>query len=348
MDLETFLSAALAELKQKNLYRALPGPDSGAAGFSRNTYLGHHFGASGSRLISGNHKIYAVLEQALADWKQTGAALVFPTGYMTNVGALPALMGKHDLLILDKLCHASLIDGARLSGADLRVFKHNDARDLARILSQTGAKYSKILVITEAVFSMDGDLAPLKALTELRAQYGCWLGVDEAHAVGVFGARGAGLAEELGLTGQIDLSIGTFSKALDSLGGYAAGSQLLIDYLVNRARPFIYSTALPPSVLRANLKHLRRLQSRKLRQKLWQNIEYFCGKLNVPARSAIVPVLVGDEGAALQMAEKLRRQGFLIPAIRYPTVPKGQARLRITLSAAQTRRQLDSLLKLLV
>ena len=346
MNLARFLTTTLAEIDQKNLRRRLPDLRNIDAGFSRNTYLGNRFGASGSRLISGNHRLYARLERKLALWKKTEAALVYPTGYMTNLGAVSALMGKGDLIILDKLCHASLIDGARLPQADIRVFKHNQPADLEKILRQSKS-YQKILIVTESVFSMDGDRAPLLDLAALRRKYGFWLLVDEAHAVGVFGQRGEGLAGQLGVSKDIDISIGTFSKACDGLGGYVCGSQLLIDYLINKSRAFIYTTALPKIILQRNLANLRKIQRKNLREKLWRNIEYFSARLGVKANSAIIPLLVGAEQKALALAEKLRAGGFAVPAIRYPTVPRGQARLRFTISATQTKRQMDKLLKIL-
>ncbi|MDR1452350.1 MAG: 8-amino-7-oxononanoate synthase [Candidatus Margulisbacteria bacterium] len=346
MDLTKFLTGALAEIDQKNLRRRLPDWRNIDAGFSRNTYLGNHFGASGSRLISGNHRLYARLEKKLALWKKTAAALVYPTGYMTNLGVVSALLGKGDLVILDKLCHASLIDGARLSQADLRVFKHNQPADLEKLLRQSAA-YPKILVVTEGVFSMDGDRAPLSELTALRKKYGFWLLVDEAHAVGALGRRGEGLAGQLGVAQDIDISIGTFSKALDSLGGYVCGSRPLIDYLINRSRAFIYTTALPKIILQKNLANLQKIQRQNPRKKLWRNIAYFSTRLGVKADSAIIPLLIGAEKKALALAEKLRVGGFAVPAIRYPTVPYGQARLRFTISAETTKKQMDKILEIL-
>ncbi|MDR1322821.1 MAG: 8-amino-7-oxononanoate synthase [Candidatus Margulisbacteria bacterium] len=347
MDLAKFLTDALTEIEQKNLFRRLPELQNIDAGFSRNTYLGNHFGASGSRLISGNHRLYARLEKELSLWKKTAAALIYPTGYMTNLGVISALMNKGDLIILDKLCHASLIDGARLAQADIRVFKHNNSASLEKILRQS-RNYKKILVVTESIFSMDGDRTPLLELTTLRRQYGFWLLVDEAHAVGVFGERGEGLAGQLGVNQDIDIQIGTFSKAFDGLGGYVCGSRLLIDYLVNRSRAFIYTTALPQIILQKNLANLKKVQSKKRREKLWKNIACFGARLGVKANSAIIPLLIGDEQKTLALAEKLRDSGFIIPAIRYPTVPRGQARLRLTLSAEQTKRQMDKLLKIIL
>jgi glycine C-acetyltransferase/8-amino-7-oxononanoate synthase len=347
VDLTEFLTAALAELDQKNLLRRLPQLQNIDAGFSRNTYLGNHFGASGSRLISGNHQLYTRLERELALWKKAAAALIYPTGYMTNLGVISALMDKGDLIILDKLCHASLIDGARLAQADIRIFKHNNPADLEKVLRQS-TRYQKILVVTESIFSMDGDHAPLAELTALRRQYGFWLLVDEAHAVGVFGERGEGLAGQLGVNGDIDIQIGTFSKAFDGLGGYVCGSRLLIDYLINKSRAFIYTTALPKIILRKNLANLKKIQSKKQREKLWKNINYFSTRLGVKVDSAIIPLLIGDEKKTLALAEKLRDNDFIIPAIRYPTVPRGQARLRLTLNAEQTQRQMDKLLKIIL
>lgn len=331
----------------KKFYRKLQLPRPGIS-FSTNQYLGKRFGAGASRLMrASSNQATALLEDLLAKWKKVEAALVFPTGYMANLGVISALMGQEDLIILDKNSHASLIDGAYLSRAKLRVFKHNDVSDLEDILQKSKATYKKILVITEAVFSMDGDLAPLKEIYALTREHEVWLLVDEAHALGVFGERGNGLASALGLH-EVEIITGTLSKAIGGLGGYVAGSRELKKFLINRARAFIYTTALPEIVIKKNICGLKKMNDR-LQKKLWQNIDYFYVQakkyLDLPKPlSAIVPLIIGDEEEALQRSQDLEKKGFVLPAVRYPTVPKGQARLRITITADQTKRDIDRLI----
>jgi 8-amino-7-oxononanoate synthase len=358
MDLTAYCEQVLQLLKTKNLYRTLR-ESSGRHSFSSNQYLGKRFGAGASRLMrASSNTLTAQLENELARWKGTPAALVFPTGYMANVGVISAVMGKGDLIILDKLCHASLIDGAYLSRADMRVFKHNTVADLTNILQTQKTKYKKILVITESVFSMDGDWAPLKELAALTREQGVWLMVDEAHAIGVFGDRGNGLLAALGIH-DAEIITGTLSKAIGGLGGYVAGSVVLKEYLINRARSFIYTTALPTMVVKENLRNLKNMNNR-LQKKLWNNIDYFYAqfcrdatsciptKLRIAKpQSAIIPIMIGDEGEALRRSQILEEKGFILPAIRYPTVPKGKARLRLTITAEHTRKEIDALIKAL-
>lgn len=349
MLLSDYCIQGLALLKEKNLYRTLR-PEKTGRSFSTNHYLGRRFGAGASRLMrAASNTASERLEKALAKWKEKPAALVFPTGYMANVGVISALMGKGDLIILDKLCHASLIDGAYLSRAELRVYKHNDIADLQNILNAAKNKYKKILVITESVFSMDGDQAPLQAIFLATREHGAWLMVDEAHAIGVFGKKGSGLLNTFGLS-EVEIVTGTLSKAIGGLGGYVAGSAELKAYLINRARAFIYTTALPKSVIVQNLKGLKKMSAR-VQKKLWQNIDYFYTQAKAlpiaKPQSAIIPLVIGDEIAALRFAQKLEDQGFSLSAVRYPTVPKGKARLRITITAEQSKKDIARLVKAL-
>jgi 8-amino-7-oxononanoate synthase len=305
-------------------------------------------GAGASRLISGTQSPHVRLETALAKWKGTEAALCFSSGYAAALGTIPALVDKNDVIILDKLCHASLIDGAKLSGATLRVFPHNHLGKLKSHLEWARQKNSdaRILIITESVFSMDGDRAPLPEIVKLKKEFGAQLFLDEAHAVGVIGPDGRGLAVEENLSPEVDVHMGTLSKALGVSGGYICGSRNMTEWLINRARSFIFSTA-PPAALaaaaKAGVDFLSSTEGKKRRQRLWRNIDILAEELSIQPASAIVPWIIGDEKAALTAARNLQDNGFLVPAIRYPTVPKGAARFRITVSAAHEDEQLQSL-----
>lgn len=301
-------------------------------------------GAAASRLVCGTLPPHRLLEEALAGAKDAEAALVFSSGFATAAGSLPALAGKDDVLVLDKLCHASLIDGARLSGATLRVFPHNDAAKLDQLLTSIRRKSpsARVIVITEAVFSMDGDLCPLTEIVEAKDHHGALLFLDEAHAFGVLGQHGMGLSAALGLQKRVDFQMGTFSKAVGLSGGYLATSSEWRDLLVNRARSFIYSTAPPPALAHAALAALAILRSARgdeLRRRLRENID----RVAPGHPSPIIPRLLGSNEAALAASAGLEARGFLIPAIRFPTVPRGTARLRISLSAAHPAEAVDSL-----
>ena len=305
-------------------------------------------GAGASRLISGTQSPHVCLETALAKWKKTEAALCFSSGYAAALGTIPALVDKNDVIILDKLCHASLIDGAKLSGATLRVFPHNHLGKLKSHLEWARQKNSaaRIVIITESVFSMDGDRAPLPEIVKLKIDFGAQLFLDEAHAVGVIGRNGRGLAFEENLSQEVDVQMGTLSKALGVSGGYICGSRNMTEWLINRARSFIFSTAPPPALAaaaRAAVDFLSSIEGEKRRQRLWRNIDILAEELSIQPASAIVPWIIGDEKETLAAAQNLQDNGFLVPAIRYPTVGKGTARLRITLSAAHEATQLRSL-----
>jgi 8-amino-7-oxononanoate synthase len=345
----------LTKLSEQKLQRTFKQSGVDSVSFASNNYLGSRSGAGSSRLLLPQQGAYADLEKQLAEWKHTDAALVYPTGYMANVGIITALMGKGDLIIIDKLNHASIIDGCHLSGADLRVYKHKDLKSLEKILKSTEKKYKKKLIITETVFSMDGDVAPLNGIVALAKQYDCWTYVDEAHAVGVYGPQGAGVAAELGLSDQIDIQMGTLSKAVAGLGGYVAGSKLLCDYLINSSRSFIYTTALPQNLIKELIENIQWLKrSDDLREKLWNNVQYFYElavskglKINKP-ESPIIPIMIGDEEKTLSVAAALQEKGIFLPAVRYPTVPKGQARLRCTITAEHTKEQIEYLIRNMV
>jgi 8-amino-7-oxononanoate synthase len=301
-------------------------------------------GSGASRLVCGTHRVHQQLEEALAAFKHTEAALCFSSGFAVALGTIPALVGSGDTLILDKLCHASLVDAARLSGATIRVFPHNHLDKLSRLLeTATG----RVLIVTESIFSMDGDAAALREIVELKEKHGAWLLLDEAHAVGVLGPQGRGLAALLGLEDRIELHMGTLSKALGLSGGYLAASRQVIDVLINRARSFIYSTAPPPHLAHAAAEMLNVVageEGEKRRQRLRGHVEALrrpCDAAEHPA--AILPVILGGEAEAMQASKSLVEAGFLVPAIRYPTVARGQARLRFTLSAGHSEGQIEQL-----
>ncbi|MGB6221614.1 aminotransferase class I/II-fold pyridoxal phosphate-dependent enzyme [Haloferula sp.] len=288
-------------------------------------------GSAASRLITGTLPPHEHFEQQLADAKGTESALMFSSGFATALGSIPAIVGKGDHIIVDKLSHACLIDGARLSGATLRVFPHNHVERLAELLVSIRSKSKeRILILTESVFSMDGDLCPLREIVDLKDQHDALLLLDEAHGFGILGPTGMGLAEELGLQDRIDFHMGTLSKAAGLSGAYIACSGIWRDLLVNRARSFIYSTAPPPALAHAASAALKIIRSADDRRKaLEENIR----QIQPSARTPIIPLLLGDNEAALSASALLADQGFIVPAIRYPTVPRGTARLRISLSA---------------
>jgi 8-amino-7-oxononanoate synthase len=375
----------LTQLKTDNLFRqtraisAVAGPIVTHDGrpfinFSSNDYLGlaQHpalreaaaraardlgTGAGASRLITGTLKLHEELETATAAFKGTEAALVFNSGFQANTAAIPALVGEDDVIFSDALNHASLIDGCRLSRARRVVYPHADTAALRELLSREHATRrpgQDFLIVTDAVFSMDGDLAQLSKLHALASEFDARLYVDEAHATGVFGARGRGLCEHAGLDPRNErlIQMGTFSKAFGSFGAYLAGSRELIDVLVNRARGFIYSTALPPAVIAANMAALEIVQAQpELRNRLWERIAQMGRLLSFPAAaeddnqgtSPIFPLILGTEKSALHLAAKLWDNGIWAQAIRPPTVPPGTARLRLTVTAGHTTEQIQKL-----
>lgn len=304
-------------------------------------------GSAASRLVCGTLPPHRVLENSLAEAKQTEAALTFSSGFATALGVIPAVVGKPDFVFLDKLSHACLVDAARLSGATLRVFPHNDLGKLERLLISTRAKTATatVLIVTESVFSMDGDLCPLRKIIELTEAHDALLLLDEAHGFGILGENGMGLAEQENLQRRITFQMGTLSKAAGLAGGYLAASRDWIDLITNRARSFIYSTAPPPALAHAasaSLALIRSEEGRSLREKLRQNI----ARLS-PNGTPIIPKILGSNEAALSAATTLELAGFLVPAIRYPTVPRSTARLRISLSAAHSTQTIDELKSLI-
>lgn len=284
----------------------------------------HGAGAGASRLITGNHPFYDKAESQLAKLKKTESACLFGSGYLANVGTIAALMNKGDLIVADKLVHACIIDAAQLSGATLRRFEHNDMAHLQRVLMGQRQAHRNCLVVTETVFSMDGDLAPLNDIAELADRFNCWMMTDDAHGLGVIKQRN--LAH---------IQMGTLSKAAGVYGGYVCGSQVLVDYLKTTARTAMFSTALPPAVVAAASASLELIRyDDGLREQLWSNITLFAQHAEIPMpQSAIVPFMVGSAENALHAAEKLAQEGFWVHPIRPPTVPDGTARLRVALTA---------------
>lgn len=311
-------------------------------------------GVGAARLMSGDLALFHQLEREVADFKGCAAALLFGSGYMANIGMIPALIGRGDVVFTDRLDHASIYDGCRLAGARLLRFRHNDLEDLESLLKKERGM-GRALLVVESLYSMDGDIAPLAELVDLKKRYACMLMVDEAHATGIFGDQGGGLIQAAGLESEVDVVMGTFGKALGSYGAYVAGSQTLRDYLINRARSFIYSTGLPPAVVGASLAAVRLVRSRPdLRQQLAENGAYFkeCLKLEglpgTPGPSQIVPVMVGDGGFALSLAEECCRLGLFATAVRPPTVPEGAARVRFSVTMHHKKPELAEAARLLM
>ncbi len=293
--------------------------------------------SSSSRLLTGNHPLYDQLETALARLYGREAALVFNSGYHANIGIIPALSGRHDLVLSDRKNHASIIDGMKIAEAPYQRYRHLDYDHLEELLERAAGRYRQIFIVTESVFSMDGDLADLSRLVALKEKYGALLIVDEAHGVGVFGERGLGLCETAGVVQQIDIITGTFGKALASTGAYAVMSSLVREYLINTMRSFIFTTALPPAILGwSQLTLERQVTMQRERQALLQlasrlRCELIAQSLDVPGESHIVPVITGSNALAVALAARLRDAGFLCLPVRPPTVPEKSARIRISL-----------------
>ena len=309
-------------------------------------------GAGASRLLAGNHPLYHLLEAAL-ERAYGRSALVFSCGYMANLALITTLCGRRDAIFADKLVHASLIDGLRLSSARYFRYPHLDLNALEDLLRQHRPKYQRALIVTESVFSMDGDVADLQGLLQLKEKYGALLMVDEAHAVGVLGPSGLGLAEEQGLLEKIDLILGTFGKALGSYGAFLITHPKIKEYLVNKARPFIFTTALPPVVVATSWLGLEKAsQMEAQRKELRQKASAFRRALGLEAQglageTPIVPLILGENQKALALAEELYQRGYFVPAIRPPTVPPGTARLRISLTASTPWEELQEVARII-
>jgi glycine C-acetyltransferase len=306
-------------------------------------------GAGAVRTIAGTMKLHMELEEQIAKFKQVEACVVFQSGFTANAGTVSAVLGKDDLIVSDELNHASIIDGARLSKATIKVFKHKDVADCERILQDHAGFPGKKLIITDGVFSMDGDIAPLPPLCDLAEKYGCIMMVDDAHASGVLGRGGRGSIDHFDCHGRVQIQVGTLSKAIGSMGGYVCGSRDLIDFLYLRARPFLFSTSHPPATAAACQAAFALLDSgegEKLVKKLWANTKFFKKELKKrgfefrASETPIIPIHVGDAAKAFEFSHQLFERGVFAPAVGYPTVAEGKARLRAIVSAAHKREHL--------
>ena len=372
---DTFFRDEINDLKKKGLYRELRTVEGEQDSsvlingkrvlmFSSNNYLGlanhpgikkasmdaalyYGTGSGGSRLISGSMEVHRTLEKELALFKGTDRALLFSSGYHANVGAISALAGEGDLILSDEFNHASIVDGCRLSRGEVRVYKHGDMNSLKEILRRS-SKFKRRLIVTDSVFSVDGDIAPLPDIVDLAEKYSALVMVDDAHGTGVLGKNGIGAIEHFGLEGKVEIQMGTLGKALGSFGAYIAGSEDLIQYLVNKTRSLLYTTALPPSVCGSALAALKILGERpELVSQLRNNASYFrkgMRDLGYPISESgtpILPLILRDPFVTMNMARSLFDEGVYVQGIRPPTVPEGTSRLRITLMASHTREQLD-------
>lgn len=380
MDALSFLNQELADLKEQGLFRqprVLSGEQQAESVYdgqkvinlSSNNYLGlatHPrlkgaalkavedlgVGSGAVRTIAGTMDLHVEFERELAKFKHVDACLVFQSGFTANAGTVSCILGKEDVIISDELNHASIIDGCRLSRAKIKVYPHADVNGLEKALKE--AEGRRVLVVTDGVFSMDGDIAPLPEIAALARQYGAIMMVDDAHASGVLGRNGRGTVDHYDLHGQVDIQVGTLSKAVGVLGGYVAGPQHLIDYLTQRARPFLFSTSHPPAVIAAAMEALKVLQEEpQIIDSLWANRKFFCeglqeigfdtGKTQTP----IIPIIVGDEVKTMKLADRLFEEGIFAQGIAFPTVPKGKARVRTIVTATHTREELQYALDVL-
>lgn len=375
---DDFFNSTLLQLSDKGVLRnlrALEGSQSReifldgkkVLNFCSNNYLGladderlkeaaiesmrrQGFGAGASRLVCGNFLAHTALENKMSQFKRTERCLLFNSGYTANVGIISSIFGRDDIIFSDKLNHASILDGILLSGALYKRYAHCDMQSLEAMLkaSQTSGKK---LIVTDSVFSMDGDLAPLPEIVELAREYNAFVMVDEAHALGVLGKNGKGAVEHFGLEGKIDIQMGTFSKAAGSFGAYCCGSGPLIDFLINKARSFIYTTGFPPHVASASLKAIEIIENEpNRREKLWKNTYFVLDRLKkmgfdtLNSQTPIVPIIVKDAALSVEFSKRLLEVGIFISAIRPPTVPNNTARLRMTLMATHTPEDIEKLL----
>jgi glycine C-acetyltransferase len=316
-------------------------------------------GSGAVRTIAGTMRIHMELEEKIARFKNVEACVVFQSGFAANAGTVSAILGKEDFILSDELNHASIIDGARLSRAKIKVFRHKDVAHCEQLLNEIANEPGHKLVITDGVFSMDGDIGPVDKLAALAEKYGAIMMVDDAHASGVLGRNGRGSIDHFGMHGRVDVQVGTLSKAIGALGGYVCGSKDLIDYLYHRARPFLFSTSHPPSVAATCIAAFDILEQEPERiERLWDNTRYFQGELrragfniggvNTPAtETPITPVIIGEGRAAMDYSRALFEEGVMGTGIAFPTVPEGKARIRLILTSEHTKAQLDRALETL-
>ena len=371
-----YLKEKIEDLKEDGVYRKLPvlqGPSDAeiildgkkVINLSSNNYLGfanhprlkkgaieavekYGAGAGAVRTIVGNMEIHEELEKLLAEFKREEAVFIYQSGFNCNAGTIQAITDRGDLIISDELNHASIIDGTRLSKADKKIFKHSDIDDLERILKEERAKYNNVLIITDGVFSMDGDIARLPEIVELAEKYEAMTYVDDAHGSGVLGESGRGTVDHFNLHGRVDFSIGTLSKAIGVVGGYVAGSNTMYEWLNHRARPVLFSTTLPPAAAGAIIEAISMLmETTEYTDRLWDNAKYFKEKLGTlgfntgHSETPITPVIIGDEAKTMEFSRKLLEKGVFVSGIVFPTVPKGTGRVRCMVTAAHTKEQLD-------
>lgn len=371
-----FLKEKISELKEQGIYRKLPvleTPNEAEVilngkkviNLSSNNYLGfanhprlkkaaidaiekYGVGSGAVRTIVGNMKIHEDLEEILAEFKREEAAFVFQSGFNCNAGTIQAITEAGDIIISDELNHASIIDGSRLSRASKGIYKHSDMDSLESVLKDARDKYKNILIITDGVFSMDGDIAKLPEIVELAEKYEAMTYVDDAHGSGVLGESGRGTVDHFGLHGRVDISMGTLSKAIGVIGGYVAGSQTIYEWLSHRARPVLFSTSLPPAAVGAIIEALTMLmESTEYTDRLWENAKYFKAKMgklgyNIGhSETPITPVIIGDEAKTMEFSRNLLEKGVFVSGIVFPTVPKGKGRVRVMVTAGHTKEQLD-------
>ena len=374
----SYLQQRIDEMKAKGVFfqlRVLEGEQKAVANFDgkdvinlgSNNYLGltthralrraaldairkYGVGAGAVRTIAGTMRPHTQLEEQIAQFKGTEACVVFQSGFEANAGTVAAILGKDDLIISDELNHASIIDGCRLSKAAIRVFKHRDSADCERLCQETANWPGHKLLITDGVFSMDGDIALLPQLCDLAEKYNCIMMVDDAHASGVLGRSGRGTVDHLGCHGRVDIQVGTLSKAIGAMGGYVCGSRVLIEFLHHRARPFLFSTGHPPSVIascQAAFTLLDSDEGERLIKKLWANTEFFrkhllkMGFSTGATETPITPIMVGEAAKAFEFSRLLFEAGVFAPAVGFPTVAEGKARLRAMVTATHKRADLD-------
>ena len=373
-EIQEYMQKELEELKESgnfNSIRTLESPQGAwveiegkeKLNFSSNNYLGlaNHselskaaqkaidefgVGPGAVRTIAGTMSLHDELEEKLANFKKVESTLTFQSGFNANLAVIPAIMGKGDVIVSDELNHASIIDGCRLSRAEIKVYKHGDMESLREVLSEIEA--NRILIATDGVFSMDGDIAPLPKIVELAKEYNAMVLVDDAHGEGVLGSHGRGIVDHFELHGEVDIEVGTFSKAFGTVGGCIAGSEILVDYLKQKARPFLFSSAVTPADIAATIAAVELLEKDdNLVQQLWNNAQFFqdsmkdlgfdVGKTETP----ITPVMIGDAGEARKFSDRLFEEGIFAQALGFPTVPRGKARIRVMISATHEKDDLE-------
>ena len=378
----SWIKENLNQIKQSNLHRELVEISSSMTPeivinkkiyyqFASNNYLGlttdakitnsvisaikkYGNGTGGSRLVTGTSNLHSKLESDIAKFKKTDDAIVFSSGYLASIGTISSIMNKDDIIFSDELNHACLIDGARLSRSKIVIYKHSNMEDLESKLKKFKASNGKKMIISDSVFSMDGDIAPLDSIVKLSKKYECISMIDEAHATGILGDTGSGASEMFGVQDKIDICMGTLSKAIGSVGGYIAGSSDLIDYLKNRARSFIFDTSLPAGALTASIGAIKLIERQpSIRDDLNNNIQYIQDFLAsssfnyLKSVTPIVPIIIGDEEKALECSKFLLKNQIYVPAVRPPSVPKGQSRIRVTLMATHKKKHIDKIIKVM-